>query len=291
MEDNKELVIDVTENVEEQATEELVDGAKAQETTEEVVNAVDEATADTKTVEEKLYSESELNQKLNELLAEKIGKKTAIIKRQLRREYDEKYGELENVLKAGTGESDLEAITNTFADFYTKKGIPIPKYAYENEYDIQAGAEKYANELIGSDSFDEIVSETDRLADKGLDNMSPREKIVFKKLAEYRQSKERENELASIGAMKLANDKEFNDFASQFNSDVPIKTVYEMFNKTRPQPKVEQIGSMKSTVPNTTKDYYTPDEVDRLTPEQLRDPKVMEAVDNSMKIWYEKGIH
>ena len=290
MEDNKELVTDVTENVEEQATEELVDGAKTQGTTEEVVNAVDEATADTKPVEEKLYSESELNQKLDELLADKIGKKTAIIKRQLRREYDEKYGELENVLKAGTGESDLKAITDTFTDFYTKKGINIPQRANYNESDLKILANAEADDIINS-SFDEVVEETDRLADKGLDNMSPREKIVFKKLAEYRQSKERENELASIGAMKVANDKDFNDFAKQFTSDVPMKTVYEMYTKTRPQPKVEQIGSMKSTVPNTTKDYYTPDEVDRLTPEQLRDPKVMEAVDNSMKIWYEKGIH
>lgn len=290
MEDNKELVTDVTENVEEQATEELVDGAKAQDTTEEVVNAVDEATADTKTVEEKLYSESELNQKLNELLADKIGKKTAIIKRQLRREYDEKYGELENVLRAGTGESDIKAITDTFTDFYTKKGINIPQRANYNESDLKILANAEADDIINS-SFNEVVEETDRLADKGLDNMSPREKIVFKKLAEYRQSKERENELASIGAMKVANDKEFNDFAKQFTSDVPMKTVYEMYTKTRPQPKVEQIGSMKSTVPNTTKDYYTPDEVDRLTPEQLRNPKVMEAVDNSMKIWYEKGIH
>lgn len=290
MEDNKELVTDVTENVEEQATEELVDGAKTQETTEEVVNAVDEATADTKTVEEKLYSESELNQKLDELLADKIGKKTAIIKRQLRREYDEKYGELENVLKAGTGESDLKAITDTFTDFYTKKGINIPQRANYNENDLKILANAEADDIINS-SFNEVVEETDRLADKGLDNMSPREKIVFKKLAEYRQSKERENELASIGAMKVANDKEFNDFASQFNSNVPIKTVYEMYTKTRPQPKVEQIGSMKSTVPNKTKDYYTPDEVDRLTPEQLRDPKIMDAVDKSMKIWYEKGIH
>lgn len=290
MEDNKELVTDVTENVEEQATEELVDGAKAQETTEEVVNAVDEATADTKTVEEKLYSESELNQKLNELLADKIGKKTAIIKRQLRREYDEKYGELENVLRAGTGESDIKAITDTFTDFYTKKGINIPQRANYNESDLKILANAEADDIINS-SFNEVVEETERLADKGLDNMSPREKIVFKKLAEYRQSKERENELASIGAMKVANDKEFNDFAKQFTSNVPMKTVYEMYTKTRPQPKVEQIGSMKSTVPNTTKDYYTPDEVDRLTPEQLRNPKVMEAVDNSMKIWYEKGIH
>lgn len=289
MEDNKELVLEDTENVE-QATEELVDGAKTQETTEEVVNAVDEATADTETVEEKIYSESELNKKVDELLADKIGKKTAIIKRQLRKEYEEKYGDLENVLKAGTGESDLQAITNTFTDFYTKRGINIPQRANYSESDLKILANAEADEIINS-SFDDVVSEVDRLADKGLDNMTSREKIVFKKLAEYRQEKERENELASIGAMNMVNDKEFNDFASQFNSNVPIKTVYEMFNKTRPKPKVEQIGSMKSTAPNTTKDYYTPDEVDRLTKEQLRDPKIMEAVDNSMKIWYEKGIH
>lgn len=289
MEDNKELVLEDTENVE-QATEELVDGAKTQETTEKVVNAVDEATADTETVEEKIYSESELNKKVDELLADKIGKKTAIIKRQLRKEYEEKYGDLENVLKAGTGESDLQAITNTFTDFYTKRGINIPQRANYSESDLKILANAEADEIINS-SFDDVVSEVDRLADKGLDNMTSREKIVFKKLAEYRQEKERENELASIGAMNMVNDKEFNDFASQFNSNVPIKTVYEMFNKTRPKPKVEQIGSMKSTAPNTTKDYYTPDEVDRLTKEQLRDPKIMEAVDNSMKIWYEKGIH
>ena len=290
MEDNKELVLEDTENVEEQATEELVDGAKAQETTEEVVNAVDEATADAEPVEEKLYSESDLNKKVDELLADKIGKKTNIIRRQIRREFEDKYGKLENVLKAGTGEEDLDQITNTFTDFYTSKGIQIPQRANYSDSDLKILANAEADEIIDS-SFDEVVSEVDRLADKGLDNMTSREKIVFQKLASYRQEKERENELASIGAMKVANDKEFNDFASQFNSNVPIKTVYEMWTKTRPKPKVEQIGSMKSTVPNTTKDYYTPDEVDRLTKEQLRDPKVMEAVDNSMKIWYEKGIH
>lgn len=290
MEDNKELVTGVTENVEEQATEELVDGAKTPTDTEPVESEGQEPVQNTEPVEEKLYSESELNKKVDELLADKIGKKTAIIKRQLRKEYEEKYGDLENVLKAGTGESDLQAITNTFTDFYTKKGINIPQRANYSESDLKILANAEADEIIDS-SFEDVVSEVDRLADKGLDNMTSREKIVFKRLAEYRQEKERENELASIGAMNMANDKEFNDFASQFNSNVSIKTVYEMFNKTRPKPKVEQIGSMKSTASNTTKDYYTPDEVDRLTKEQLRDPKIMEAVDNSMKIWYEKGIH
>lgn len=285
MEDNKELVLDGTENIE-QATEELVDGAKVVEEVDNIENSDTKTTEEQQTTTEeveKIYSKQDLSERIDKAVRRREAK--------IRREYEEKYGELENVLKAGTGESDLKTITDTFTDFYTKKGINIPKYAYENEYDMQAGAEKYANELIDSDSFDEIVFETDRLAELGLDNMTSRDKIVFKKLAEYRQTKERENELASIGAMKVANDKDFNEFASQFNSNVPITKVYEMYSKIKPKPEVEQIGSMKqNTVPNKVKDYYTPDEARRLTEKDLDDPNVMKAVEKSMAIWYEKGI-
>ncbi|MGN1032575.1 MAG: hypothetical protein ACI4PU_03875, partial [Intestinibacter sp.] len=102
MEDNKELVLEGTENVEEQATEELVDGAKDVETDEQP-----ESDVSTEEVpEEKLYSESELNKKVDELLSQKIGRKLANQERKLRREYEDKYSKLENVLKAGTGEDD-----------------------------------------------------------------------------------------------------------------------------------------------------------------------------------------
>lgn len=291
MGDNKELVTDVTENVEEQATEELVDGAKAQETTEEDVNTVDEATVDTKSVEEKLYSESELNKKVDELLADKIGKKTAIIKRQLRKEYEEKYGRLETVLSAGMQTNDISEITNQFEDFYTKKGIAIPQQPNYSESDLRVLANAEADDIISS-GYDDIVEEVDRLADKGVDKMTPREKIVFQRLATERQKQESEKELASIGVGKDAlEDSEFKEFAKKLNPDLSIKDQYELYSKFKPKPKVEQIGSMKNNTPSKTKDYYTPDEVDRLTKEQLRDPKVMEAVDNSMKIWYEQGIH
>ena len=283
MEDNKELVSEDAENVEEQATEELVEGAKVEGEVTESENSNGETTEEQpQTTEqvEKTYSKDELSERIDKAVRRREAK--------IRREYEEKYGELENVLKAGTGKENLDEITNTFTDFYTKKGISIPQRSYsENDLRILANAE--ADEIIDS-SYDEVVSEVDRLATKGLDNMTSREKIVFKKLAEYRRSKERENELASIGAMKVANDKEFNEFASQFNSNVPIKTVYEMWTKTRPQPKVEQIGSMKSTTPSKIKDYYSPDEARRLTEKDLDDPNVMKAVENSMKIWYEKGL-
>ena len=270
MEYNEELVLD-TENVE-QATEELVDGAKVEEAVEQP----------TETPEEKLYSESEFNEKLDKLLAEKLGKKTAIIERKLRREYDSKYGDLENVLKAGTGINDVKELTDTFTDFYTSKGKQIPtrnNYS-ENDLRILAGAE--ADDIISS-GFDEVVEEVDRLAEKGLENMNPREKIMFQKLATYRQNKERENELASIGVTTdVLNNTEFTTFASQFNSNVPIKDVYTMWTKTQPTKKVEQMGSMKNTTPNKVKDYYTEAEISKLTLDDLNDPDVWNAVRNSM---------
>lgn len=271
MEDNKELVLENTENVE-QATEELVDGAKVEEIVEQP----------TETPEEKLYSESELNERVDKLLAEKLGKKTAIIERKLRREYDSKYGELENVLKAGTGINDVKELTNTFTDFYTSKGKQIPTRNNYSENDLRILASAEADDIISS-GFEEVVEEVDRLADKGLENMNQREKIVFQKLATYRQSKERENELASIGVNRdVLDNTDFNKFASQFNSNVPIKDVYTMWTKTQPQKKVEQMGSMKNTTPNKVKDYYTEAEISKLTLDDLNNPDVWNAVRKSM---------
>lgn len=273
MEYNEELVLENTENVE-QTTEEM--------TTEEDVNTVDEATVEEESVEEKLYSESELNKRVNELLAEKLGKKTAIIERKLRREYDSKYGDLENVLKAGTGINDVKELTDTFTDFYTSKGKQIPTRNNYSESDLRILASAEADDIISS-GFDDVVEEVDRLAEKGLENMNPREKIMFQKLATYRQNKERENELASIGVTTdVLNNTEFTNFASQFNSNVPIKDVYTMWTKTQPTKKVEQMGSMKNTTPNKVKDYYTEAEISKLTLDDLNDPDVWNAVRNSM---------
>lgn len=285
MEDNKELVEETTENVEEQATEELVDGAKVTEEVTEGENSNQEVTDEQPSTEkvEKTYSKEELSDRIDKAVRRREAK--------LRREYEEKYGRLETVLSAGMQTNDISEITNQFEDFYTKRGIAIPQQPNYSESDLRVLANAEAEDIISS-GYDDIVEEVDRLADKGVDKMTPREKIVFQRLATERQKQESEKELASIGVGKDAlEDSEFKEFAKKLNPDLSIKDQYELYSKIKPKPKVEQIGSMKNNTPSKTKDYYTPDEVDRLTKEQLRDPKVMEAVDNSMKIWYEQGIH
>ena len=263
MEDNKELVNE-TENVE-LPTEEVV-------ITEEVIE------------QPKTYTEDELNARVDELLAKKIARKEA----RIRKEYDKKYGKLENVLRAGTGENDLNTITNTLSNFYTKKGIQIPTEPTYSESDMKVLANAEAQSIIDS-GFDEVVEEVDRLAELGVDNMTSREKLVFTKLAEYRKSEQDRKDLAKIGVSEAAlEDKEFIEFAEKLNPNMSTKEKYEMYTQYKPKPKVETMGSMKNTTSNDTgvKDFYTRDEALKFTKKDFdKNPALFKAVENSMLKW------
>jgi hypothetical protein len=268
MEDNENIVVDTTENVVEQATEELVDGA---EVTTEAGNA-----------DEKLYSETELNEKLNKLLADKIGGKLAQQERRLRKEYEEKYGRTETVLKAGLGVETIEQATDRLADFYKSKGINIPERNTYSEYDLDLLANAEANEIINS-GYEDLVDEVNRLANKGLDNMTAREKLVFNKLANERTKQESIKELAAIGVKPEAlENSEFKEFADNLNPNLTAKQNNEMYLKYRPKAKIEPAGSMKSTQMDKVKDSYSEDEISRMTLDDLDDPRVWEAVRKSM---------
>lgn len=252
-EENENPVIEeVTENVEE-TTEELTDGS-----------SVEQPIAETFTKEQ-----------VDEMIAKKLARKEA----KIRKEYDKKYGRLESVLKAGTGEEDLETMTKTFADFYTQKGIQMPSTPQYSDREMQILADAEANDIIES-GYDDIVEEVDRLANIGVDNMTPQEKIIFGKLAKERTRIESEKELASIGVTKL--DDDFKNFADKLNPSLSLKEKYEMYTQLNPKKKGETIGSMKTGQADKVKDYYSEEEIQRLSLDDLNDPRVWEAVRNSM---------
>lgn len=277
MNNNEELVADVTENVE-QTTEEIVN------TTESDV--VDNSTSSDETV--KTYTEEELNARVDELLAKKIARKEA----KIRKEYENKYSpykEAESVLNAGLGTSSIEEATENLKEFYTKKGIDIPKYQPTySEYDMKILANAEAQDIISS-GFDEVVEEVDRLAEIGVDNMTPREKLVFTKLAEYRKSEQDKKELAKIGVSEAElQDNDFIDFAKNLNPSMSTKDKYEMYTKYKPKPKVETMGSMKNTTSNDSgvKDFYSRDEALKFTKKDFdKNPALFKAVEQSMLKW------
>lgn len=256
MEMNENLVTEVTENVEQ--TTEQTPKTYTEDEFNEAVNAG-------------------VNAKLKEVMPGKIARREA----KIRKEYDRKYGPLENVLRAGTGKESVEELTDTFTEFYRGKGIEIPER--ENTRDIEVLARADAEDII-SGGYEEVVEEVERLSRKGIANMTVREKMMFKTLAEHRQNIERGNELSSIGVTEdIYNSKEFKDFANKYKSDIPITEIYQDFTKLQPKKEHKIMGSMKNTaVDSGVKDFYSSDDIDRLTEADLNKPGVWESVRRSM---------
>jgi hypothetical protein len=126
-----------------------------------------------------------------------VGKRLARQEAKLRKEYDRKYGRLEEVLKVGLETESVEDATDKLETFYASKGKKINKPQYSAK-DIEMLARAEADEIISA-GFEDVVDEVDRLTEIGVENMTAREKAVFKVLAEHRQSAERSRELTKIG--------------------------------------------------------------------------------------------
>jgi hypothetical protein len=247
-------------------------------TEEEVAENVEQTTEETP----KLYTEAEFNAKLDEVLGKKIARREA----KIRKEYDRKYGDLTETLKAGTGKQTVEELNDTFTQFYESKGIKINKKPDYSDRDIETLARADANEIIQG-GYDEVVEEVDRLANT--ENLSPRDMALFKILAEHRQNTERSTELAKIGITEdVYNSKEFTEFRSMFKEDTPITKVFEQYQKSQPKKEFKTMGSMKNTASadNGIKDFYTLEEAKRFTQKDFeKNPKLFEKVVESSHKW------
>ena len=217
-----------------------------------------------------------------------VGRKLARNSSKIRKEYDKKYGDLENVLKAGTGKESVEEMTDTFAKFYESKGIKLPEKPIYSDKDIEVLAKADAADVINS-GYEEVVDEVENLMKIGFENMTARDKAYFKVLAEHRQNIERQNELSKIGVTDdVYNSKEFQDFAKMFNPNTPIADVYSIYNKTKPKKEIKPMGSMtnKTSEDGTVKDFYTRDEALQFTKADFdKNPALYKAVQESMLKW------
>ena len=102
-------------------------------------------------------------------------------------------------------------------------------------------------------------------------------------MADERKRMEDEQDLASIGISKSAiEDADFKEFEKNLNPSLSLKKKYEMYQQTKPKKEVTKIGSMTGTKENKVKDYYSPEEIERLSDEDLDNEQVWEAVRRSM---------
>lgn len=246
--------------------------------TEEVTENVEQTTEETQ-VAEKTYTQAEVDAI--------VGKAKGRAKAQAKKEYDRRYGNLVDVLKAGTGKESVEEMTDTFSEFYRAKGIDIPQKPTYSKGDIEVLARVEADEIINA-GFEEVVEEADRLKDLGVENMTDREKAVFLKLTDHIKNTETGRELSKIGVTEdVYGSDEFKSFARKFDSKTPITEIYEIYNKTQPKKEFKTMGSIKNTTVDTgVKDFYSRDEALKFTKADFdKNPALFEAVQKSMLKW------
>lgn len=280
MEDNKELVEETTENVEEETTEEITQ--EPQEEIEEVETVEEEDLPVEE--EEKVQEETFTKEQVNEMFA----KRSARLESKIRKEYNKKYGRLENVVNAGLGTHSTDEAITKLTEFYTSKGIEIPKLSEYDDEDIKTLGQTDAEKVI-SLGYDEIVEEVDRLNEKGIDNMSVREKVEFQRLATERQRLEDLKDLASIGVdADILENKDFIKYTEKLNPNLSLKEKYEMYLGTQPKKEINKIGSMKNTEVEHSKlkDFYTKAEAQKFTEKDFdKYPELENIIIKSMSKW------
>ncbi len=275
MEEEK-IVTEVTENVEEQPTEEVVEGIELTDTTD----------PGDVTEEEKEEVRTYTDEDLDRIIARKLSKQEAKLRKEFAGEIS-KYKTAETVLNTGLGTNDIDEATEKLKEFYKEQGVNIPDIVKpvltEKEEQILAKAE--AEEII-EDGYDEMTKEANRLASKGYQNLNSKEKVIFNTLAERLTTENKKSELLKNGIKAdILEDNDFKTFVKKFDprtSIVEIHDLYKNISKTQEKPK---IGSMVSTESNKIKDFYSQEEFDKLTEKDLDDPKVMEIVRKSMLKW------
>ena len=282
-----ELIVEENE-VLEQTNE--AENVVTQTTEENVVETNEETTSSSepkKSFADILKENPEYQEEFNKTIKRRLKRQEDNFKR----EVEDKYGRIERTLKVGLETDDLDEISQHLDKFYTENGKEIPVEPTYNERDLKILAKAEADEIINC-GYDEIVDEVDRLAAKGVDKMSAREKLVFKSLAEERQKQESIKELASIGVSKESlEDVNYKSFAEKLNPKLSEKEKYEMYLKLNPKKIPEPIGSMTSTADkkDEVKDFYSYEEASKFTRADFKkNPKLLKAVEKSMPFWGKK---
>lgn len=226
---------------------------------------------------------------LNRMIEERVKREKNTSRRNesnLRQEYENKIANIENIIKAGFGTNNLDEGLDRISELCKQKGIKIPDMINSNsQSDLEVLANHSASEII-ADGYDAVDSELKRLAGKGVDKMTTREKLIFSKLNDQKKQMDNERELEAIGVKReILDSKEFKDFADKFTgSKFSMKEVYEMYaQNNKPKPKAKPIGSMINNNPKQPKDFISEAEYDKMSKKEIQDN--MSVIRKSMLQW------
>ena len=269
MENSSTLISEEIENSEE-LTEEETTQEEVQE--EESVEQIEEKEEEP---QGKFYTDEEFNAKVNEIADRRVARKM----RKVNRELDD-YKDTINVLKSQLGGDTIEDVNSNLRKLYENEGVELPKKYVSEDSEL--------NELLAERDFKDfetegiksITDEANRLAGIGYENLNSKDKILFSKLVNKIDTENDKKVLKGLNVDEsILEDKDFISFREQFNREVPISKIYDLYSGKK-ETKINTPGNLenKSTA---ERDYFTEEEIEALTMEQLDDPKIWEKVRKS----------
>ena len=265
-----------TENTETQTAEEKEEGIELTDTAE--VENTEETIKEPKTLSELLEEHPEVQDEINTMIQKRLNRKEREHQKEL-----SKLNNLENLLNKGLGTNNLSDAENTLREAWKEQGIELPEPTNpgltDRELSVLGKAE--ADEIIDL-GLEETKKEANRLAIIGYDNLNKKEQVIFDTLSKKLMYEKNKEELKDLGVNpKLLEDKNFKDFSEMFSTKAKLKDIVNLYNKNNKK-NYEKMGSMKGTEEKKVKDYYTDEEIRKLSLDDLDDPKVWEAVRKSM---------
>lgn len=285
---NEEVVLNDVPETSEENLEEVNIGTSEDE--EQVQGTVEKTETNSEDDINKLVEER-ANKMFEEKVKDRLARDRASQERKFNKELA-KYKHLESVINAGLGVDNLDDAISKTSSFYQEQGITIPEFKDNySERDEKILAKADAKEIIDL-GRDEMEAEANRIASIPETQRTIREKVVFDTICEELTNIKATEELKSKGYdVSILDNKDFQDFRNQFTVSTPISKIYDMYNKVNgtvaERPKSP--GSAKSTTQvKQIKDYYSPEDFDKLTVEDLNNPEIMKVVDKSRLQWYKE---
>jgi hypothetical protein len=268
--EEKDLVVEETnENVDTQTTEENVEGIELTDTP---------SNEETEEVDKK-YTQEEVDG----IVEKRLARERAKLERDYNKEL-QRYKRTEEILNAGLGTDNIEDANKRMVAYYENEGIKIPDSSKSNLTQRQI-------EILGTAEADDIIQageereELNRLLQIDVKDMTPTEKVIYKKLYEKVTDNDRRQELIKEGIdISILDNKDFQNFEKQFKKETNLNDIVKYYTSLNPVEEPKKIGSMKSESVKT-KDYYTPEEVQKLTQEDWDKPGVFEKVLASQAKW------
>lgn len=222
-----------------------------------------------------------------------VKQEKARLERKYRRDEESKLSkakQLESTLRSGLGLTEEDDVLSKVKEFYKEQGVNIPDSQTISDKDAEILGRADANDFINDYDDEEIEARANELAIKQKQGKtSAREDAEFFKLGEYLTEKLEEKNLKDNGIdTSILKNEEFKKFAGRFNRNVKMTEIYDLYQKVNSgEPKKpKSTGSTKSSVPdNNIKEYYSPEDVDKLTSADYDNPTIMERVRKSMTRW------